>query len=107
MQNVGFENYQDLLTDSNFTKALWNTLYFALGTILPTILLGFLLALLFEKKFLGSGLFRTVLFSPWITPAVAVSLVWSWIYDPEKGLANYVLSLLHIAPLEWLQSSIV
>ncbi len=105
MQNVGFENYQDLLTDSNFTKALWNTLYFALGTILPTILLGFLLALLFEKKFLGSGLFRTVLFSPWITPAVAVSLVWSWIYDPEKGLANYVLSLLHIAPLEWLQSS--
>ncbi len=32
-------------------------------------------------------------------------MVWSWIYDPDKGLANYLLGMLHLAPSEWLQSS--
>lgn len=102
---VGFGNYTDLFTNTEFIKALWNTLAFAFGTIIPTLVFGFLLALLFEKEFLGNKLFRTIIFSPWITPTVAVSMVWSWIYEPERGFANYFLKWLHIQPLPWLQSS--
>ena len=102
---VGISNYKDIFFDVDFLRALKNTFVFALGTILPTIVLGFLLALLFQKAFAGSKLFQIIIFSPWITPAVAVSMVWSWIYDPEKGFANYILGGLGGEPLQWLQSS--
>lgn len=103
-QFVAWENYKDLFLDTDFYKALLNTAVFAVGTIVPTIIIGFLIALLFEKNFVGSSFFRTIIFSPWITPAVAVSMVWSWIYEPERGLANYMLELLGQTPLPWLQS---
>ncbi|MGB8453998.1 MAG: sugar ABC transporter permease [Anaerocolumna sp.] len=102
---VGVSNYQSIFTDLDFRKALFNTFAFAFGTIVPTIGFGFLLALLFEKDFLGSKFFRSILFSPWITPAVAVSMVWSWIYEPERGFANYFLNFLGLGSLQWLQSS--
>ncbi|SHO47547.1 carbohydrate ABC transporter permease [Anaerocolumna xylanovorans] len=102
---VGLDNYKDIFTDSDFLKALFNTFYFAVGTIPPTLLISFGLALLFENQFRGSKLFRSVIFSPWITPTVAVSMVWSWIYEPERGFANHLLGFFGIAPLSWLQDS--
>lgn len=82
-----------------------NTFAFAFGTIVPTIAFGFILSLFFEKEFLGSKFLRSIIFSPWITPAVAVSMVWSWIYEPERGFANHFLNLMGIDSLQWLQSS--
>jgi len=101
---VGLSNYNSMIIDLDFKKALVNTFIFAFGTIVPTIGLGFLLALLFEKEFLGSKFFRSILFSPWITPAVAVSMVWSWIYEPERGFANHFLNQMGFESLQWLQS---
>ncbi len=102
---VGLSNYKEMFADSDFIRALINTFVFAVGTIFPIIILGFLLALLFQKAFAGSKVFQMIIFSPWITPAVAVSMVWSWIYDPQKGFANFALSMLGLAPSQWLQSS--
>lgn len=102
---VGLSNYQSIFMDLGFRKALFNTFAFAIGTIVPTISFGFLLALLFEKEFPFSKFFRSLIFSPWITPAVAVSMVWSWIYEPERGFANHFLNLLGLGSLQWLQSS--
>lgn len=104
MQFVGAYNYTNLFNDEDFYRALSNTFVFAFGTILVTIILGFSLALLFQKAFRGSKLFQIIIFSPWITPAVAVSMVWSWIYEPERGLANHILGLLNMTQLQWLQS---
>ena len=102
---VGFENYADIVTGSDFATALWNTLVFSVGTIVPIIVFGLLFALIFQQAFTGGRIYQLIIFSPWITPAVAVSLVWSWIYDPDQGLANHMLALFHIAPLQWLHSS--
>lgn len=105
MNFVGLDNYQNTFGDLDFTKALMNTFAFAFGTIVPTIAFGFILSLFFEKEFLGSKFLRSIIFSPWITPAVAVSMVWSWIYEPERGFANHFLNLMGIDSLQWLQSS--
>ncbi|MDK2867315.1 MAG: multiple sugar transport system permease protein [Clostridiales bacterium] len=102
---VGLENYVYMLTDPDFIEALMNTVYFSVTTIVGTIVLGLVFALMFQKKFSGSRIYQLIIFSPWITPTVAVSLVWSWIYDPDKGFANYLLGLIGIAPLKWLHSS--
>jgi multiple sugar transport system permease protein len=74
------------------------------STITGTIILGLAFALIFQKKFSGSRVYQLIIFSPWITPTVAVSLVWSWIYDPDKGFANYLLGIFGIAPSKWLHS---
>lgn len=104
-QVVLFDNYKSLLTDSRFYDALFNTLIFTLGTLAPTIIGGLLLAILLQKKMAASGLFKFILFSPWITPTVAISIVWTWIYEPKDGFANLLLSTLHLPALNWLKSS--
>lgn len=82
---VWFKNYQALLKDSRFYAALWNTIIFTAGTLIPTIAGGLGLALLLRKNFKGSGFFKFVLFSPWITPTVAISIVWTWIFREDGG----------------------
>ena len=58
-----------------------------------------------RKAFKGSGFFKFILFSPWITPTVAVSIVWTWIFNPDSGLANAVLKFFHLPALQWINSS--
>ncbi|WP_404459591.1 carbohydrate ABC transporter permease [Oceanobacillus kapialis] len=102
---VWFNNYVHLFKDAAFYDVLWNTLYFSVATVIPTVVGGLLLALLLVKKAMGIGFFRTILFSPWVTPTVAVSIVWSWIFEPTAGLANWLLSVFNLPGLEWTSSS--
>ena len=102
---VGLKNYLSLLKDSRFYNALWNTVVFTVGTLVPTIAGGLGLALLLRKNFRGSGIFKFVLFSPWITPTVAISIVWTWIFKADGGIANLVLGFFGIPALKWINSS--
>lgn len=63
------------------------------------------MALLLQKAFKGSGIFKFILFSPWITPTVAVSIVWTWIFEPDVGFANFILKFLNLPALKWINSS--
>lgn len=102
---VGFNNYRFLFKDPRFYKALVNTAQFSLGTVIPTIVLGLGLALLLSKSMKGNGIFKFIVFSPWITPTVAISIVWSWIYEPNTGFANLVLNFFRLPALKWIASS--
>ena len=102
---IWFKNYTSLLKDSRFYETLWNTLVFTAGTLFPTIIGGLGLALLLRRNFKGSGVFKFVLFSPWITPTVAISIVWTWIFREDGGLANQVLGLFGLPALKWISSS--
>ena len=100
---VGFKNYIQLVEDPLFWKALKNTLYFLLigGPLSIAVSLG--AALLLQSKLVKfKGFFRLVYFSPVVTTLVAVAVVWRFIYHPRFGLLNYVLSLVGIAPVDWL-----
>lgn len=102
---VFLDNFKALFADSRFYQALGNTVVFTLGTLIPTIAGGLILALLLQKHFRGSGLVKFILFSPWITPTVAVSIVWTWIFEPDTGIANAILNFFHLPGLSWIQSS--
>lgn len=102
---VFLKNYISIFRDSRFYNALWNTVVFTAGTLVPTIVGGLGLALLLQKDFKGSGIFKFVLFSPWITPTVAISIVWTWIFQPQDGLANLVLGFFYLPALKWISSS--
>ena len=54
---------------------------------------------------IGSGILKFILFSPWITPTVAVSIVWTWIFEPDSGIANAILNFFGLPGLQWIKSS--
>ena len=100
---VGLENYTQLLQSPLFWTALGNTGYFVLlgGPLSVAVSLG--AALLVNARLNRfPGLFRTALFLPVVTTLVAVAVVWRYLYHPRYGLLNYGLSLLGIAPIDWL-----
>lgn len=102
---VGLDNYRYLLGNPEFYQALKVTALFGLGSVIPILVGGLLLALLMNSKLRTSGIYRAFIFSPWVTPTVAVSIVWSWIFQPDVGYANHVLSWFGIAGIGWLQDS--
>lgn len=102
---VGFRNFISLLNNVKFGEAFWNTLVFAVESTVPTIILGMLIALAMNGTGKATGIYRTVIFAPYITPMVAVSVVWSWIFEPRVGILNYVLQFLGLPGCEWVQSS--
>ena len=102
---VGFRNFISLLNNVKFGEAFWNTLVFAVGSTVPTIILGMLIALAMNGTGKATGIYRTVIFAPYITPMVAVSVVWSWIFEPRVGILNYVRQFLGLPGCEWVQSS--
>jgi multiple sugar transport system permease protein len=102
---VGIKNYKELFSDNMFYEALKNTFVFTMGTLIPTIAGGLTIAMLLKKNVKGSTLYKAIIFSPWITPTVAISIVWSWIFEPQYGFANYILQLCNLPKSQWLQSS--
>ena len=101
---TGLGNYSSLFRDKAFQDALIHTLLFALETVIPVTCLGLLLAMLVYSAGRHT-IYPLIIFSPWITPAVAVSIVWTWIFEPDSGLANTILRQLGMAGLPWLHSS--
>jgi multiple sugar transport system permease protein len=102
---IGARNYLALGGDSLFWVALRNTAYFVVvaGPLSVAVSLG--AAMLVTASVVRlQGLFRTLLFLPVVTSLVAVAVVWRYLYHPRFGLLNYGLSLLGLAPLDWLGS---
>lgn len=100
---VGLDNYVYLLQNPAFYQSLRVTLLFCLGSVLPIMAGGLGLALLLGRSLKGSALYRTLVFAPWVTPTVAVSIVWSWILEPKVGLGNTILGAIGLPAIGWLQ----
>lgn len=102
MDFVGINNYVGLFTDDQFITSLINTLWFAVLTVPTGVVLALLLAVLFNRQIRGISIFRTFVFIPVITSMVAVSLVWSMLYEDNAGLLNTLLGYVGLGPVHWL-----
>ncbi len=102
---IGFENYINLFQDEQFIVAIINTLWFTVLTVPAGIILALLLAVLLNRQIRGISFFRTLVFIPVITSMVAVSLVWSMLYEENGGLLNTLLGYLNLPPVAWLTST--
>lgn len=100
---IGLRNYTGLLDNDVFWVAVKNTFYFALigGPLTVAVSLG--AALLVNARLTPlKSLFRTIFFVPFVTTLVAVAIVWRYLYHPQYGFFNYMLSWFGIDPLQWL-----
>ena len=100
---VGLRNYADLLSNPLFWQALWNTVYFVVAGVPLSLAASLGGAVLVHSKVARfKGFFRTAYFAPSITTVVAVAVIWRYLLHTRYGLINYLLSMLHIAPIDWL-----
>lgn len=100
---VGLQNYITLLTrDEYFWRyAVYNTVFMFLGLPLG-IGSGLCLAILLNQKLKGMAGFRALLYLPAVAPPVAGAMLWLWVFNPQYGLANSVMDILHLPKLNWL-----
>lgn len=102
---VGTANYERIFTDPHSQRAIVNTLVYSVGTIVPSLVLGLLLAMAANSVVRGRALVRTLLFLPMTANLVAMAVVFTYIFDIRGGAANQLLGLFGIAPVNWLGST--
>jgi multiple sugar transport system permease protein len=100
---TGLTNYRELLGAHLFWEVVGNTFYYALLYVPLSVAVSLGLALLLENKVRGIVFFRTVYFLPVVTSMVAAAIIWTWLYNGDIGLLNYLLSLVGISGPRWLQ----
>jgi multiple sugar transport system permease protein len=99
---VGLGNYKELMDDSTFGISIYNTLYYTFISVPLNIAVGVGLALLLNMKIRGQGIYRTLFFIPSLVPAVATTIIWLWLLNPQFGLVNYWLEQIGISGPPWL-----
>jgi len=93
---LGLWNYLQVLGSAWFWQALGRTLYFTgVSTAFETFL-GLLVALLLNTRFLGGRRIIINIIVPWAIPGIVNASIWKWIYNPEYGVLNAVLTRLHV-----------
>lgn len=92
VEYIGFRNYERILTDADTWQAMQATAHFLIWTIVFQVLIGFALAYLINKKFKGNDLWTTIIVLPMMLSPAVVGNFWTFLYQPQIGLFNYVVS---------------
>lgn len=102
---VGLDNYRELFSNRDFLHSLWITAVYTVACVVLAIGAGLGAALLLDAPFPGRAVARTLVTLPWAAPPVAVALIFTWIYNAQYGVFNYVQRSLGIETFEnWLDT---
>ncbi len=102
-QWIGFDNYVRVFTrDKLFLQSLKVTLTYTLAYVPLDLILGLLIALLLNRPLRGIGFFRTIFYLPSVLTGVAYVVMWMWVFNPQVGLINTLLSYIGVKGPRWL-----
>jgi len=93
---IGLENYLYALTDPDFQASIWRTLYFTVVSVTFEGIIGVLVALLLNQKFIGRNVLRVLVILPWALPTIVNAMMWRLNFNPDYGSINALLSQLGI-----------
>lgn len=100
---VGLDNYQRFFTGDKLAgKVSWNTLYYTLGVLPPSMVIALLFAILLNQKIRGLAVWRGIYYLPMVTSAVAIGIVWKWVLSYQFGPLNAFMRLFGIERQDWL-----
>ena len=89
---LGLDHYTDILTDPDVWNGMQVTARFLISTIVIETVLGFGLAFLIDRKFKGHGFWTTVILVPMMLSPAVVGNFWTFLYQPQSGLFNYIIA---------------
>jgi sorbitol/mannitol transport system permease protein len=102
---IGLSNYKTVFTSAAFRSALWRSVVMTATAVIIAMILGVALAVLLDRKFLGRGVVRTLIITPFLVMPAAAALVWAGpMLDPNFGLLNYLLAPFGVHHVDWLST---
>jgi sorbitol/mannitol transport system permease protein len=100
---AGFSNYTTVFTNAGFRGSLLRSVFMTATAVIVAMILGVAFAVLLDRKFLGRGVVRTLIITPFLVMPAAAALVWaSPMLDPNFGLVNYLLEPFGVHHVAWL-----
>jgi sorbitol/mannitol transport system permease protein len=97
-----FANYLTLFTGTDFLPSLWATITITGSSVVLSLVFGLLFAILLDRKFLGQGIVRTLMITPFLIMPAAGALIWKFsMLDANVGMVNVGLNLLGIPSVAW------
>jgi multiple sugar transport system permease protein len=99
---VGLDNYPAAFADEYFAESLLVTLKFVVAVVTLEFLIGFTVALMLNAVTRFKSVYYLILLLPLLINPVVVALIWRMFLHPELGIVNYLLSLVHLGPVNWL-----
>jgi len=105
IQWIGLRNYLRLLVNPDFWQVIGNTIYFTVATVIPSLILPLIIAVLLNQSVALRDLLRTAYFIPSITSLVAVGLGFRWLFQ-NQGPVNELFITLGLDPIPWLNSTV-
>ena len=100
---VGFDNYRDMAGDADLGAAAMHTLLYTALFVPASVLLGLGLAVALNRRVVLVGLYRTLIFLPFVVSAAATGILTTYLFNPQFGLVNNVLRVLGIPQQGWLE----
>ncbi|MEU0020742.1 carbohydrate ABC transporter permease [Streptomyces rochei] len=104
---VGFDNYTEAFGDPDVWSSLGNTVFFTVVSSVSLVLIALAMALLVHSGLAGQWAWRLSFFAPYLLPVTVVTMIWTWLYQPELGMANQFLTALGMEPVGWLSDESV
>ncbi len=102
---IGLDNYGDLLHDSFFGDAIMTSIQTTVVPVLGALALGSAFAILLDRKFLGQGLVRTLLITPFLLMPVVVGLIWkNSMFNGLYGVLNFIIDKLGGEPVQFVSA---
>ena len=100
----GFGSYKYLFEDKRFLQSLFNTVIYAAVVPALSVFISLLIAnaLANIKNEKVKGMFQSIYFLPYVTSLVAIGIVWSWLFNSEYGVINFLLGKVGVNPINWL-----
>jgi sn-glycerol 3-phosphate transport system permease protein len=98
---VGLSNYKEFFSSDDGLEVWRITIIFTVATVVGSMVLGLLMALVLNRKIPGRTAARTALFSPYVLSGVGVGLVWSFIFDPRIGVLSHFIAMFGGTSPEW------
>ena len=103
---VGAENFSRIFTEDRlFRKSLAVTAYYSLGSVPLRMLVAFAVAVLLNQRIRALPVFRTIFYLPSIVPLIASSVLWIWLFNPDFGLLNAMITPLGFRRSAWIYGS--
>lgn len=105
---IGLENFQRLMNDMNFLRAMQNTILLVVVVTIITLFFAIIFAsILSREKIKGQNFFRIVFYIPNILSVVVIAAIFGAIYNPTTGLLNSLFDMLHLESLKqmWMGNS--
>ena len=99
---IGAANWKRLLSDPVVWNSVKSTVLYALYVVIPTVVIGLLLALVINAKRRGVSLYKATFFFPVITSTIVIASIWKWMFvATEEGVINRLIGLLGIPAQFW------